>query len=66
MKRLYSVCLSVGGYVGDDLTVTAFTCEDDGEKRLDGEIRTVVPAPEAPADLRDWLRQALAAMIEEL
>lgn len=66
MKKLYGVTMSLAQHLDNPTTVTAFISEGDGETTRWTELSWKLGTVEAPEDPRDWLRQALAMMIEEL
>ena len=66
MFQLYSICMSVSGYVGQEVHLTGSASENDGTKTQLHDIKITLPEITQAEDFRDWLRQALAAAVEAL
>lgn len=63
---IYSASVSLVAFDGEEVDVRVCSSIGEPGERRQEDYTFSVPAATAPDDLRDWLRQALAAAIESI
>ena len=64
--KIRSICISLSQLNQDNPTFSCSASERNGDQVDEVDIQLKLGATDTPEDFRDWLRQALALVIEEL
>lgn len=66
MEDLFTVSMTVQQRIGQDVKVRVYSANGVAPDQRTEDYALVVVQGEQPEDLRDWLRLALAAVVEAL